>query len=103
MTVTDIVHLLTSYSFDVLKCRRKVVFSHLVEGKIPKVKRGWTQVFVAISVASAVTNPHIVALISEYESWSQMLLVDDPGVRAVCQTMLQVDDFFTFSYLGVFS
>jgi len=40
-------------------------------------------------ISSAISQPHIIALICKHEARCLILIIDQPGVRTVQQTMLQ--------------
>lgn len=58
----------------------------MLEGELPKlfVFVGIVPGVVAgVFVASAVAKPNIISLIGKHESWSFVLVVDKPGIRAI--------------------
>ena len=63
LTVANIVHFLTSNPDNVFESCKKVVFGHLVKRKVPKIERTWTQMFVTVSISSAVTDPDVITSI----------------------------------------
>jgi hypothetical protein len=54
-------------------------------------------------VPSAVTKPHIKTLISSHEGRSPVVIVNDPPIRRIKQTMLEVDWLKAFNDGGAFS
>lgn len=82
----DIVNFLPSNAIDMLENSRKIIISHMLEGKLPKFFIFIGVVFGVITrmfVASAVTEPYIIATVGEHKSWSFIFIIDDPSVRAV--------------------
>jgi hypothetical protein len=49
-----------------------------------------------VFVASAVSEPHIVALVSQHEPWRLVLIVDEPSIGTVEESVLQENRFESF-------
>lgn len=72
----------------------EIVVSHMLEGELPELFVFVWVVLGVISrvlVAPAVSQPDIVALVREQEPGSLVLIVDDPGIGAVEESVLQED------------
>lgn len=79
-----VVNLLSCYFIDVGESCWQIKLSHLIKAEVPELF-ALLQVFIdkgaAVEVTSNVTNPNIIAFVSEEEGRSQMLLIYNPGVR----------------------
>ena len=92
LAVANIANFLLSQVVNVGEDCWKVILSHVLEGELPKLF-----VFVRVKVSmcswmfisSAISQPHIIALICKHEARCLILIIDQPGVRTVQQTMLQ--------------
>ena len=75
---------LASYPSDVIYLRRSINITHILEAERPKVLsvdiRIQSLVLSAVLTSSLVSNPHIVALPRELESWSTGMLIDHPAI-----------------------
>ena len=63
---------------------------------------GRTLLCFVVAVAAVVAYPDIEASVGQDEGRSQVLLVDDPGIGGVEETVLEEDDSKVGSYLSVF-
>jgi hypothetical protein len=90
------VDLLAGLLVDVGEDGGKVVVGHVLEGELPELLPlvgVVLDVLPGVLVASAVAQPHVVALVGQHEPWSLVLVVDDPGVRAVEEAVLEENGF----------
>ncbi len=89
LTMANIVYLLLSYFIDIFERCGDIIFCHLMEGKIPKIKNYWTERFTTISISSRVSYPNIKAFICVIKSWGKSWIIDDPCVRRIDEAMLK--------------
>lgn len=101
LAVAQIAYLLLCHLINVSEDGGEVVICHMLEGKLPKLL-----VFVGVElgmvagvfVASAVAQPHVVPLVRQHEARRFVLVIHQPGVGTVEQTMLQDDGFEPLPY-----
>lgn len=91
-----------SNSSNISECSWQIIFSHIVKTKIPKFQDTWTQFFIAISISSAISNPHIKSLICEIKRRSQRLIINYPCIWTVDKAMLQINNSFIWNYIRIF-
>ena len=103
LTVANIVNLLACHLCYVSKCSRKIISSHLIKSKVPKLSRSRTHLSSWIVISSNIANPNVKSLISENKSRSKMLIIDNPSIRRVNKTMLKINNSFVLSDLSIFS
>lgn len=83
LRVTNIVNFFNACLIgNVRKASRQIIHTHISECKIPKSWVTWAHVGVISSkhVSSAITHPHIIACISEYECGCKSFIINDPGI-----------------------
>lgn len=101
LAVAQIANLLFGDLIDVCEDGGEVVICHVLEGKLPKllvfvgVELG---VVAGVLVASAVSQPHVVPLVRQHKARRLVLVIHQPGVGTVEQTMLQDDGLESLPY-----
>ena len=103
--VPDVVNFLAGLLEEVAEDGRKVVVGHVLEGELPKLLafvRIVLDVLPGVLVAPAVPQPHVETSIGQHEPRGLSFIVDDPGIGAVEETVLQEDRFETLPDEGVF-
>lgn len=94
LTVPDVTHLLLGDSIDILENGGDVVVSHVLEGELPKLLIFIRIVFGVVPgvlIAATVAQPHVVPSVGEHEAGCLILIVDEPSVRTVDESVLEDD------------
>ena len=67
----------------------------MLESEFPKLFIFWTQLSMVsgVFVTSTIAHPHIVPSICQHESWSLILIIYEPGIRRVQESVLEDDRF----------
>lgn len=94
LTVANIAHLLLGLAVDIGEYGWQIIVSHVLEGKFPKLLvlvRIVLSVVPGVFVASAIAQPHIVALVGQHKGGCLVLIINDPSVRRVDETVLEDD------------
>ena len=102
LTMSNVVNLLRCDSCYILECSRKVIVCHLLKGEVPELKGSRAHFPCRIVISSNVTYPDIKTLICEHKCRSKMLIIDNPCIRRVNQTMLKIYYSFILCDLSVF-
>lgn len=95
LRVTNIIDHLVSMVMNILKGSWQVINSHFMKSVVPEsiVINSESLVFLGVIITSHVAYPDIEALISIIEGRSHVFIrtgIDNPAIRRVHQTMLQV-------------
>ena len=94
LAVADVTHLLLGDSVHIFEDGGDVVVSHVLEGKLPKLLIFIRIVFGVVPgvlIASTVAQPHIVPSVCEHEGRRLILIIDEPSVRTVDESVLEND------------
>jgi hypothetical protein len=88
---------------DVFEKSWLVVFTHLLEGVVPKLfvlTCIETDVVLAVPISSGVIHPHIIPIVSQYEGKRVLLPIEDPISAGTKQPMLKDNHRLTDYFLA---
>ena len=103
LRMPDITHLPPCLPIHVPNTSRHIVLTHVLESELPKLLVLGLQpdVVERMFVAAAVAEPHVVPGVGEDEPRGFVGVVEDPGVGAVEETVLDEDRFEAWADGGV--
>lgn len=106
LTVSNVVQFLTGDLVHILENCWKVVIGHVLEGEFPELFAFVWVKFSMVSrmfIPSTVAHPYVVSFVGQQKSRSFVLVVNQPSIRAIKQSMLEQDGLGTAFDDAIFS
>jgi hypothetical protein len=92
LTMSYVVDLLVSHIVNISEKGREVVVSHMLEGEFPKLfvfVRIKSCMITRVLIASTVSCPDIISFVCQHKAWRLSLVIDEPCIRTIKETVLQ--------------